>query len=376
MHIPFNKAFSSNETLDTFLKEIPKLIQLQGDGSVGKRISKLLECDLGGNVVLTDSCTSALELGIYSMNYPPNSEIIMPAFTFSSCANAAILNGHTPVFVDIEPLTLNIDPRKILEAISNKTRAVMVIHYAGISAQIDEISELCSEHNLDLIEDNAHGFGGSYKKKSLGTFGEFSTLSFHGTKNISTGEGGALCLKDPSKLERAEIFREKGTDRGRYLRGEIDKYTWMSVGSSMLLSELQALLLGIQLPELGNITNRRREIGKIYGTQLFDWAASQNVQLMNEPDYSEHSGHIFWMKFPTENAMLRARDFLISNDIQSSSHYQPLHNSAGGRRHGKSAGNLIVTEETSQRLLRLPIYPSLGESEISYILDTLSNLGI
>jgi len=374
--IPFNVPFQSEASMERFLSAIPNLDQLQGNGKVGAECEMLLGKILGRKSLLLDSCTSALELGIRLMKFVSGDEIILPSYTFSSCANACILNGLKPVFVDIEEHTLNIDPIAVEEAINERTRAIMVIHYAGIAASLDEIRDICTKYDLKLIEDNAHGFGGSYHGSSLGTFGAISTMSFHGTKNFSAGEGGALVLEDSLNSDEAEMFREKGTDRSLYLRGDIDKYTWRTPGSSMVMNEISALLLSHQLSEFTSIQAKRRDLWNNYQETLKDWAQNRNIRQANVTESIEISGHIYWLDFPDLDGAQSFRHYLSSFGIASSTHYQPLHLSSLAQEHGKCIGSFSVTEKITKTLIRLPIYPSLLGSKQDYIISTILDFNV
>lgn len=369
--IPFNSPFPTKDIRDRFLEGLLEIKQLQGGGEYTSECEQFLEEKLGRNVLILDSCTSALELGLRTLGFDAEDEIIMPSFTFASCANACLLNGLKPVFVDIEPGTLNIDPEKVEAAISTRTRAVMVIHYAGVPADLQKIVSLCETNSLVLIEDNAHGFGGKYKGKTLGSFGEVATMSFHGTKNFSAGEGGALALSDRLNLLSAEIFREKGTDRSQYMRGERDKYTWRSVGSSMVLNEMSALLLRDQFLNFSEIQSARRNVWQTYQESLESWAGEGNISQAVVSSDMELSGHIYWLDFPDAERAQNFRRYLSDNGIASSSHYQPLHSSGAGRKYGRSEGTFQVTDKTAETIVRLPIYPDLiGDLQAS-ILSTI-----
>lgn len=367
--ISFNLPPNESRFFSDFHKNISGITQLQGGGAYTLENEKLLIKILGRKVLLLDSCTSALELGIRNLDLLPGSEIIMPSYTFSSCANACILNGMTPIFVDVEIDTLNIDIQAIEEAITSKTKAIMTIHYAGIAGNLHEIEKICEKYNLVLIEDNAHGFGGTYGGKSLGTFGAFSALSFHSTKNFYSGEGGAICIPEHSSSLEMEMFREKGTDRSLFLRGEIDKYTWRTAGSSMLMTEISALLLNTQLKIFEDLQFSRVEKWHTYHKELKKWA---NYNGVRQPKLTENhgiSGHIYWLIFPSQYSLENFMAHMNRNGIQVTSHYQALHSSIAGVRYGKSAGKFVNTDLASNNLIRLPINADLKPELQRYIIE-------
>lgn len=371
LRIPFNLPFPTLEIRNGFLSKLSSLSQLQGGGEQTSKCELLLGDLLGRKALLVDSCTSALELGLRTLGFDPDDEIIVPSFTFSSCANACLLNGLKPVFVDVEQNTFNIDPDKIEAAISTRTRAIMVIHYAGVSADMTRIQTLCRKYDLVLIEDNAHGFGGSYGGKMLGSFGEIATMSFHGTKNFSAGEGGALALSEGLDHLSAEIFREKGTDRSQFMRGEIDKYTWRNVGSSMVLNEMSALLLCEQLESYSKIQNARRNVWHEYQNRLKPWADARNVRQARISAQMEVSGHIYWLDFSYAEQARSFRKYLSGSGVSSSSHYQPLHSSVAGKKYGRSEGTFSVTDKISETIVRLPIYPEILGERQEYVVDLI-----
>lgn len=369
--IPFNSPFPTLAIRNRFISKLASLPQLQGGGEQTSKCEILLEGLLGRKVLLVDSCTSALELGLRTLGFNPDDEIIVPSFTFSSCANACLLNGLKPVFVDVEQNTFNIDPDKIEAAISTRTRAIMVIHYAGVAADMDRVQALCEKYDLALIEDNAHGFGGSYRGKMLGSFGEVATMSFHGTKNFSAGEGGALAINEGLDLLSAEMFREKGTDRSRFMRGEIDKYTWRDVGSSMVLNEMSALLLCEQLESYSEIQNARRNVWHEYQSRLKPWADARNVGQARISAQMKVSGHIYWLDFAKTEEARSFRLYLSDAGVASSSHYQPLHSSLAGKKYGRSEGTFSVTDKISETIVRLPIYPELIGVKQEHVIDLI-----
>jgi dTDP-4-amino-4,6-dideoxygalactose transaminase len=293
----------------------------------------------------------------------PGDEFILPSFTFVSTANAFVLRGARPVFADVKPDTLNLDERLLEGLVTPRTRAVVAVHYAGVSCEMDAIQAFAARHRLAVVEDNAHGLFATYRGRPLGTAGSLATLSFHETKNISCGEGGALVINDPGLVERAEILREKGTNRSRFFRGQVDKYTWVDLGSSYVLSDLLAALLWAQLEDRERIQQSRHQTWECYHAQLADWAAARGVQLPTLPPETRHPAHLFYMVMPS----LAARQALIAHlraaGIKAVFHYQPLHLSEMGARFGGKSGDCPVTEWVSDRLVRLPLYADLTDGD-------------
>ena len=338
---------------------------ISGDGAFTKKCHALLNEALGSaGVLLTTSCTHALEMAALLLDLSPGDEVVIPSFTFVSTANAFALHGARPVFVDVRPDTLNLDERLLEKAISPRTRAVVPVHYAGVGCAMDAILEIAGRHGAMVIEDNAHGLFGSYRGRPLGSFGRLSTLSFHETKNFNCGEGGALVLNDASLLERAEIVREKGTNRSRFFRGQVDKYTWVDFGSSFLPSDLLAAYLFAQLEAREAVIAKRRAIFEFYAGALGAWAGEHGVRLPVVPAECGPSFHMFYLLLPS----LRVRQALIEHlkaaGILSVFHYQPLHLSPMGAKFGGKKGDCPVTEDVSDRLLRLPFYNELSAKEL------------
>jgi dTDP-4-amino-4,6-dideoxygalactose transaminase len=302
----------------------------------------------------------------------PGDEIIVPSFTFVSSINAFVLRGARPVFIDIRPDTLNLDETQLERLITPRTRAILAVHYAGVACEMDPILELASKHGIAVVEDNAHGLFGKYKGKYLGTLGEFATQSFHETKNFTCGEGGALLINDPQYIERAEIIREKGTDRSRFFRGQVDKYTWVDVGSSYLPSDILAAFLYAQMEARETIQSKRQRIWEYYDRSLRGWAEDAGVKLPSVPAYCEHPYHMYYLVLPS----LQKRQQLISyrgeHEINSVFHYQPLHLSTMGREFGGRAGQCPVTERISDCLVRLPFYNDLSEDEQEIVVDRIT----
>ncbi|MFN8594557.1 MAG: dTDP-4-amino-4,6-dideoxygalactose transaminase, partial [Thermomicrobiales bacterium] len=328
-----------------------------GDGPFTRRCHAILERELGvSKALLTTSCTHALEMAALLLDIHPGDEIIMPSFTFVSTANAFALRGGRPVFADIRPDTLNLDEANLEQLITPRTRAIVVVHYAGVGCEMDAILEIAGRHNIPVIEDNAHGLFGSYRGQSLGSFGAMATLSFHETKNITCGEGGALLINDPRYLERAEIIREKGTNRSRFFRGQVDKYTWVDLGSSYLPSDLLAGILHGQLERSAAIQEQRHLIWERYQAGLAEWATAHEVRLPHVPQHCVQPYHMFYLLMPSPPDRQALIAHLKERDILSVFHYVPLHLSAMGLEFGGRPGDCPVTEEISDRLLRLPFY--------------------
>lgn len=338
--------------------------QLSGDGGFTKKCHALLENELGiFKALLTTSCTHALEMAALLLDIKPGDEVIVPSFTFPSTVSAFVLRGARPVFIDIAAETLNLD-EKLLEAlITPRTRAILVVHYAGVGCEMDTILQVAGRHGLPVVEDNAHGLFGKYRGKYLGTFGCLGTLSFHETKNFTCGEGGALLINDPCYFERAEIIREKGTDRSRFFRGEVDKYTWVDVGSSYLPSDLLAAFLYAQLEARTVIQSARRRIWNYYFEHLKSWARDSGAQLPHVPIYCEQSYYMFYLLLRSLEERQEMIAHLKARQVNSVFHYLPLHLSVMGRRFGSGEGGCPVTADVSDRVLRLPFYNDLTEAD-------------
>jgi dTDP-4-amino-4,6-dideoxygalactose transaminase len=345
---------------------------LSGDGAFTRRCQELLESELGvPRVFLTTSCTHALELCALLLDLLPGDEVIIPSFTFVSTVNAFVLRGARPVFADVRSDTLNLDERLIEERISPLTRAVVPVHYAGIACQMDRILQIAQEHDLAVIEDNAHGLFGSLNGRLLGTFGSLATQSFHDTKNFTCGEGGALLVNENALVQRAEIIREKGTNRSRFFRGEIDKYTWVDVGSSYLPSDLLAGFLLAQLEDRHAIQQARKAVFERYHRELALWAEQNGVQLPTIPPGCIPAYHIFFMLLPSPELRQRFIEHLRRRGIQSVFHYQPLHLSDMGRSFGGRPGDCPVTESIADRLVRLPFYNTLSPLEQDEVISAV-----
>lgn len=369
MRIPFNRAALVGRER-AYMDEALAGGHISGDGPFTKRCERLLEGVLGApRVLLTTSCTHALEIAALLLGLEPGDEVILPSFTFVSTANAFALHGAKPVFVDVREDTLNLDEKKLAAAIGPRTRAIVPVHYAGIGCEMGEILRLARGRSLRVVEDAAHGLFGARAGRPLGTSGDLATLSFHETKNVTCGEGGALVLNDPALVERAEILREKGTDRSRFFRGQVDKYTWVDTGSSFVLSDLLAAFLCAQLEERARIQARRRAIYERYTDGLAGWAKAEGVRLPHIPADAQPAWHLFYLLLPDLGARQRFLEWLRDADILAVFHYLPLHASPMGRRFGYKPGDCPVAENVSDRLVRLPFFFDLTEEEQDLVLD-------
>ena len=345
---------------------------ISGDGAFTTRCHALLESTLGApRVLLTSSCTHALEMAALLLDLQPGDEVVAPSFTFVSTVNAFVLRGARPVFVDIRSDTLNLDERQLERALSSRTRAIVVVHYAGIACEMDTIAALAAGYGIPIVEDNAHGLFGRYRGRWLGTLGSLATLSFHETKNYTCGEGGALVINDPHLVARAEVLREKGTNRSRFFRGEVDKYTWVDLGSSYLPSDLSAAMLLGQLEEREHVQARRKELFDRYMEGLWDWAHTSGVGLPQIPSDCTPAYHLFYVRLPNEAMRSRFIKWLDSQGVHSVFHYVPLHTSPMGQRYGYAAGDLPITEAVSDQLARLPFFFSLTHAQQDYVIEAV-----
>lgn len=347
--------------------------QIVGDGPFTKKCQELLRARLGVPAALfTTSCTHALEMSALLLDIEPGDEVIMPTFTFVSTANAFALRGAKPVFIDSHPLSLNLDERQLERLITPRTRAIVPVHYAGVACEMDAIMEIARARGIAVVEDNAHGFLGKYKGKELGTFGALSTLSFHSTKNFACGEGGALVVNDAALAERAEILREKGTNRSRFLRGQVDKYTWVDVGSSYVASDaLAAFLLG-QLEAEARIQAARRKIWQTYHAALEPWASANGVSRPIVPAHCEHTWHIYHLIMPSLEKRQALIEHLRERGITAVFHYQALHASPMGRKFAPTQ-SLPVAEAATDRLLRLPLYNDMSDDDLGRVVDAVKS---
>ena len=369
--IRFNRPTETGEELEHVARAVATG-RLSGDGPYTRHCQRLIEQELGVHkALLTTSCTDALELSALLLDIGPGDEVLVPSFTFVSTVNAFVLRGARPVFVDIRPDTLNLDENQLEDRISDRTRAILPIHYAGVGAEMDTILELAARHGLAVVEDNAHGLFGKYRGRWLGSLGELATLSFHETKNFTCGEGGALLINDPRLVQRAEILREKGTNRSQFFRGEVDKYTWVDLGSSFLPSDILAAYLYPQLRSWHRIQDARRAVWMRYRDGLAPWAASHGVELPTVPDDVESSHHLFHILLPTGDDRDRFLQYLRERGIRAVFHYVPLHTSIKGRQLGGREGDFPVTEQVSARLARLPFYTALDETDQDRVIETI-----
>jgi dTDP-4-amino-4,6-dideoxygalactose transaminase len=365
--IPFNRSTLVGTELD-YVADAYAKGHVSGDGHYTKLCHARLEEMTGAHkALLTTSCTHALEMAAILLDLEPGDEVIVPSFTFVSTVNAFVLRGATPVFCDVREDTLNLDERLLEDLITERTRAIIPVHYAGVACDMDTILEIAGRHDIPVVEDNAHGLCGTYRGRPLGTMGVLGTQSFHETKNFSCGEGGALLVNDPAFAQRAEIIREKGTNRSRFFRGEIDKYTWVDLGSSYLPSDILAAMLYGQLEARDDIQARRRHIWNRYAAELADWAAESGVTLPTIPDYAGQAFHLFYMLMPSLEARSALIAHLKSKGILSVFHYLPLHLSDMGKRFGGKQGDCPVTESVADRLVRLPLFYDLTDDEQSRV---------
>ncbi len=332
-----------------------------GDGEFTKKCTKWLSEKTKSNVLLTTSCSHALDMSAILADIKPGDEVILPAYTFVSTADAFVMRGATPVFVDIRPDTMNIDEKLIEDAITDKTRAIAPVHYAGVACEMDTIMDIAKRHNLIVIEDAAQGVMSEYKGKPLGTIGDYGCYSFHETKNYSMGEGGALLVKDTNNFERAEIVREKGTDRSRFFRGQVDKYTWVEAGSSYLPSDINAAYLYAQLEMADEINKNRLKNWNLYYENLKD---IEQIEMPYVPAECKHNAHMFYIKTKDLEERTKLINYLKENEIQAVFHYIPLHSAPAGIKYGRFHGEDRYTTKESERILRLPMYYGLKEEEV------------
>jgi dTDP-4-amino-4,6-dideoxygalactose transaminase len=374
--VPFNRPTSVPQAHDSVMAVLASE-QLSGNGPCGRSCEALLEQITGAHkALLTNSCSGALDVSAALLDATPGDEVIVPSFTFVSTANAFASRGIRPVFADCRPDTLNVDLRTIAPLIGPRTRAVVVMHYAGVACDMDPILDAARERSLSVIEDNAHGLFGSYKGRPLGSMGALATQSFHETKNVTCGEGGALLVNDSSLLERAEVIREKGTNRSRFLRGHVDKYTWVDVGSNYLLSELQAALLRAQLQHHAAVQQKRAALWQHYHAGLSEWAGANDIRLPVVPSDCCHPSHLYYLLLPTPDARARLIAHLKQRGILAVFHYVPLHMSPMGRRVGGAAGDCPVAEDISARLLRLPFFTDLSGDDRDFVIDAVRQFNV
>lgn len=370
--IPFNRPHLAGGELDA-LTEVLRTGELAGDGPFTRRCHEWIEERTGvARALLTHSCTGALEMAALLLDLEPGDEVIMPSFTFVSTANAFVLRGAVPVFVDVREDTLNLDESLIEAAITARTRAIVPVHYAGVACEMDTILDIARRHGLKVVEDAAQGVLASYKGRPLGSIGDFGAFSFHGTKNVISGEGGALLVRDPADGMRAEIIREKGTDRSRFFRGEVDKYSWQDAGSSYLPSDLVAAVLWAQLSEADAITAQRLEVWNRYDELLRPLEARGLVRRPVVPDGCEHNAHLYYVLLHDDANRDDVLAQLRRDQIGAVFHYVPLHASPAGERFGRVHNRLTVTESRAERLIRLPLWVGLTEAQQARIVRALT----
>ena len=368
--IPFNRTTLLGRELEYIFRAVT-IGQIAGDQTFSRHCQGFLEKTLGvQKVLVTTSCTHALEMCALLLDVQPGDEVIVPSFTFVSTVNAFVLRGARPVFADVRRDTLNLDEAHVARLVTRRTRAIVPVHYAGVACEMDALGELAAQCGAVIIEDNAHGLFGAYRGRPLGTLGALATQSFHETKNFSCGEGGALLVNDARFVDRAEIIREKGTDRSRFFRGQVDKYTWQEVGSSYVVSDILGALLVAQLEARREIQGRRAALWARYASELADWAAAHDARLPIVPAHCDQAFHMFYLRVPASRrpAFL---EHLKARGVQAVFHYVPLHLSPMGLRHGGAAGMCPVTEAVSDELVRLPFYADLDDADQGRVIDAV-----
>jgi dTDP-4-amino-4,6-dideoxygalactose transaminase len=370
---PFNRPTVSGREYE-YIKAAVDGGQLSGNGPFTKRCQQWLEAATGSaKVLLTHSCTAALEMSALLLNLEADDEVIMPSFAFVSTANAFVLRRAVPVFVDIRPDTMNVDETLIERAITPRTRAIVALHYAGVSCEMDAILDIAARRGLEVVEDAAQGINAAYRGRALGSMGRFGAISFHETKNVIAGEGGALLINDAEDARRAEVIWEKGTNRSDFFRGTAAKYTWIDVGSSFLPGELTAAFLQAQLEDADRFCSRRLQLWQRYHDSLAHLEAAGALKRPIVPEYCRSNGHIYYILLPTADAQAATLDSLHNSGIDAVFHYVPLHSSPAGRRFGRASGTLEVTEDVSQRLIRLPLWPGMADEDADRIVRAIEH---
>jgi dTDP-4-amino-4,6-dideoxygalactose transaminase len=366
-YLPFNRPYLTGQEFTNMHTAVENL-HLAGDGPFTRECQIWLEQHIGSpRALLTHSCTAALEMAALLLEVQPGDEVVMPSFTFVSTANAFVLRGARPVFVDVRPDTLNIDEVAIAEALTPATRAIVVVHYAGVPGDMDAIAAVSKPERTRLIEDAAQALGSRYSGRPAGSLGDLAALSFHETKNVVAGEGGALMVNDARLAERAEIIREKGTDRGKFLRGQVDKYTWVDLGSSFLPSELTAAFLHAQLQHAHEITRRRLEVWNWYHERFAELDLRGAVRRPTIPHGCEHNAHMFYVLVRSLETRTQVLSYLNANGVNAVFHYVPLHSSVAGRRYGRVAGSMRNTDDASVRLIRLPLWVGMTQDDVDRV---------
>jgi dTDP-4-amino-4,6-dideoxygalactose transaminase len=371
--LPFNRPYAVGTELE-YIQQAIDSGNVSGNGKFTRCCQDWLEKQIScTKALLTHSCTAALEMAAILAGVQPGDEVIMPSYTFVSTANAFVLRGATPVFVDVRPDTSNMDEAQVKDAITAKTKAVVPVHYAGVGCEMDTIMTIAEQFNLWVIEDAAQGIMSSYRGKPLGSIGHLATLSFHETKNVISGEGGALLINDPELIERAEIIWEKGTNRSQFFRGQVDKYTWVDIGSSFLPSEIMGAFLWAQLEKAEEITRRRKGIWQRYNSAFAELGRMGKVRLPIIPNHCLHNAHMYYLLLPDLQTRTKLIDQLKYAGIYSVFHYVPLHSSPAGKLYGRTASALPHTENISDRLLRLPLWVGMGEKDIDTVVSVVYN---
>ena len=372
--IPFNKSSQQGKEL-YYIHQAISYGQVAGNQTFSQKCQSLLEDTLGvQKALISTSCTHALEMAAILLNIQPNDDVIIPAFTFVSTANAFVLRGARPVFCDIKPDTLNLDESKLESLITNRTRAIVVVHYAGVGCEMDKILEIANRHEITVVEDNAHGLFGKYRGRWLGTFGCLTTQSFHETKNITCGEGGALLINKEKFIERAEIIREKGTDRTRFFRGQVDKYSWVDIGSSYVMSDILAAFLYGQLDKWQEIQKKRKKIWKRYNEELWDWAEQNGVRQPIVPKHCEQAYHMYYLLMPSGECRSKFIAQLKDNGVMAVFHYLPLNSSIFALRMVEKDWQISqcpVTEDVADRLVRLPFYTNMSHDDQTRVIEAV-----
>ncbi|MBC7782564.1 MAG: dTDP-4-amino-4,6-dideoxygalactose transaminase [Burkholderiales bacterium] len=373
VNIPFNRSSLVGRELEYIFKAMSGG-QIAGDQTFTKKCHELLEKTLGvPKALLTTSCTHALEMSALLLDIQAGDEVIVPSFTFVSTVNAFVLRGAKPVFVDVRPDTLNLDEAKLERLITQRTRAIVPVHYAGVACEMDAIISIANAHKIKIVEDNAHGLFGQYKDRNLGTMGCMATQSFHETKNFTCGEGGALLINDAQYIERAEIIREKGTNRSRFFRGQVDKYSWVDVGSSYLMSDVLAAFIFAQLEVWKDVQARRKRIWDYYHENLAGWCNRHSIRRPVIPEHCRQAYHMYYMLLPSLEIRQKLISHLKEKGILSVFHYLPLHLSDMGLKYGGKAGNCPVTEDISDRLLRLPFFNDLSQDVQANVVEAITS---